>query len=57
MSNLLFVLGVVFVVLKLVGIISWSWVFVLLPCIPSAIALVITLVIGLAAVALLVLSK
>jgi len=40
-------LGVAFIVLKLVGVISWSWVWVLSPLwIPLALLIVIGIIVG-----------
>lgn len=41
--GLLEVLGVVFIVLKLVNVINWSWILVLLPLIIDAILVAIVL--------------
>lgn len=44
-------LGVAFIVLKLTGVISWSWLWVLSPFwIPLGIALAIALIVGLIAI-------
>ena len=35
MNSLLGALGIVFITLKLIGIINWSWFFVLIPLYPA----------------------
>lgn len=40
------VLGIIFIVLKLVGLIEWSWVWVLAPFWIGAIVTILTLIIG-----------
>lgn len=47
MVTALFVLGVVFLVLKLAGIIAWTWWLVLLPFAPLAVAAALYLLAGL----------
>ena len=43
------VLGIVFIVLKLIGLIEWSWVWVLAPFWIGAIITILALVVGLIA--------
>lgn len=43
------VLGIVFIVLKLIGLIEWSWVWVLAPFWIGAIITILALIIGLIA--------
>ena len=40
------VLGIVFIVLKLIGLIEWSWVWVLAPFWIGAIITILTLIVG-----------
>lgn len=44
------VLGIVFIVLKLVGLIEWSWVWVLSPFWIGAIIIILSLIIGVIAI-------
>lgn len=40
------VLGIIFIILKLIGLIEWSWVWVLAPFWIGAIIAILTLIIG-----------